>query len=287
VVTSGDIGLSAAERCNDFGWHPRGQIDPLLVAETAQQARFGVGHAWSRSAGYTLTSDPLRIYLVLTVEGGFEFDVGGTTVPTEPGSLVLFDGEIPTRAATVTDTARYVWYLEPAILKEGKSRVRFGEPIPAGGTTLQALTTMTNTLLETPVAPRTSAGRHHLALAFEHVLAGVLEDINPLDTQDAAAHRDSAFTAALASIETHFRDPAFTVTRLAKDLGVSPRTLHNTFSSLGTTPRREMERRRITEANQLADLGPISLGELAARAGFTSTRQLARALNRTSADQPE
>lgn len=281
------MGLSAAERCDDFGWHPRGSIDPLLVAETAQHARFGVGHAWSRSAGYTLTTDPRRIYLVLTVEGGFDFNVGGTSVPTEPGSLVLFDGEIPTTAATTTDTARYVWYLEPAILKEGKSRVQFGEPIPAGGTALHALTTMTNTLLETPAIPRTGAGRHHLALAFEHVLAGVLEDINSLDTQDAAAHRDSAFMAALASIEAHFRDPGFTVGRLAKDLGVSPRTLHNTFASVGTTPRREIERRRITEANLLADLGPVSLGDLAGRAGFTSTRQLARALNRTPADRSE
>lgn len=281
------MGLSAAERCDDFGWHPQGRIDPLLVAETAEHPRFGVGHAWSRSAGYTLTTDPSRIYLVLTVEGGFEFDVAGTPVPTEPGSLVLFDGEIPTTAVTVSNTARYVWYLEPTILKEGKSRVQFGEPIPVGGTVLQALTTMTNALLETPSLPRTRAGRHHLALAFEHVLAGVLEDSNPLDTQDAAAHRDSAFTAALASIETHFRDPAFTVARLAKDLGVSPRTLHNTFASLGTTPRREIERRRVTEANQLADLGPTSLSNLATRAGFTSTRQLARALNRTSHSQRE
>lgn len=277
------MGLSAAERCNDFGWHPRGKIDPLLVAETAEHLRFGVGHAWSRSARYALTSDPRRIYLVLTVEGGFEFDVGGELVPTEAGSLVLFDGEVPTTARTITDTARYVWYLEPAVLREGKSRFRFGEPIPAGGSTLQALTSMTNAILDTHIAPTTSTARRHLALSFEHLLASVLDDINPLETQDAASHRDNTFTAALASIEAHFRDPAFSVTRLAKDLSVSLRTLHTTFASLGTTPRREIERRRVTEANQLADLGPITLADLAARSGFTSSRQLARALDRAPA----
>jgi hypothetical protein len=26
------MGIAAAERCNDFGWHPRGAIDPTLVA---------------------------------------------------------------------------------------------------------------------------------------------------------------------------------------------------------------------------------------------------------------
>ncbi|QQD75724.1 helix-turn-helix domain-containing protein [Curtobacterium sp. YC1] len=284
-MTSTTMGVSAAERCNDFGWHPRGRIDPLLVAETGEYTRFGVGHAWSQSAGYTLTSDPRRIYLVLTIEGGFEFDVSGTVVPTEPGSLVLFDGEAPTTARTITDTARYVGYLEPTVLKEGVSRFQFGEPIATGGSTVQALTSMTNTLLGTPVTPATHTARRHLALSFEHLLGSVLDDTNARETRDAAAHRDSAFTAALASIEGHFRDPAFSVTRLAVDLAVSPRTLHNTFASLGTTPRREIERRRITEANQLADLGAVSLADLAARSGFTSTRQLTRALNRTPGQQ--
>jgi len=279
------MGVAAAERCDDFGWHPRGRIDTSLVAEIAQHPRFGMGHAWSRSAAYNLTTAPTRTYLVLTVEGGFEFGVGGDTVTAEPGSLILLDGETPTTARTLTDTARFVWHLEPTLLNPARSRFRYGEPIPTGGAAAGALTAMTNALIRQP-APTNETMRRHLALSFENLLLGVLDEAG--QQRHDARHRDGLFMAALASIEAHFRDPAFTVARLAKDVLVSVRSLHDTFHSMGSTPRREIERRRITEANHLSRLHGISATELAARAGFTSTRQLVRALARTTtADEAE
>lgn len=275
------MGVPAAERCDDFGWHPRGKIDPTLVAEIAERPRFGVGHAWSKSAGYSLTTAPERIYAVMPMEGGFEFSVDGTPTIAEAGSLVLFDGAAPTTARTLTDTARFVWYLEPTFLQAGRSRFRYGEPIGTGGSATNALISMTNALVDAPDTPSSHGVNRHLALAFENLLSGVLEEAGP-DVRHTAEHRDGLFMTALASIEVHFRDPAFSVTRLAKDVATSPRTLHNAFARLGTTPRRELERRRITEANQLAEQERISVTDLAARAGFTSTRQLARAFNRNS-----
>ncbi|MBT1608488.1 helix-turn-helix domain-containing protein [Curtobacterium flaccumfaciens pv. betae] len=272
------MGIAAAERCDDFGWHPRGRIDTSLVAEIEQHPRFGMGHAWSRSAAYNLTTAPTRTYLVLTMEGGFEFDVDGSPVLTEPGSLILLDGEAPTIARTLTETARFVWHLEPTMLNANRSRFRYGEPIPTGGAAIQALTSMTNALLSSPT-PTSDTIRHHLALSFENLLIASLDEAGQY--RHDGTHRDGLFMAALAEIEAHFRDPGFTVPRLAKEVSCSVRTLHETFRSMGSTPRREIERRRTTEANKLADALPLSLGELAVRSGFTSARQLARALNRT------
>lgn len=277
------MGIAAAERCDDFGWHPRGQIDTTLVAEIAQHQRFGMGHAWSRSAGYNLTTAPSRTYLVLTVEGGFEFTVDGTPVTTEPGSLILLDGEAPTTAKTLTETARFVWHLEPTVLRPGRSRFRYGEPIATGGTSVQVLTTMTNALLQAP-RPATQAAHRHLALAFENALAAVVDESGHRQ-HGSAQHRDGLFMAAVSAIEARFRDPGFTVERLAKDLSCSVRTLHDVFRSMGTTPRREVERRRVSEANQLAADPLLSPVEIAARSGFTSARQLTRALARATRDQ--
>ena len=272
------MGIAAAERCNDFGWHPRGEIDSSLVAEIAQHPRFGMGHAWSRSASYTLTTAPQRTYLVLTVEGGFEFTVDGIPATAEAGSLILLDGEAPTTARTLTDTARFVWHFEPTFLSPARSRFAFGEPIPTAGTSMRALTAMTNALLRAPTPTREST-RRHLALSFENLLAGVLDEQGTA-SHDEADHRDGLFVAALAAIETRFRDPALTVPGLAKELSVSVRTLYDTFSKMGTTPRREVERRRIAEADRLLSAQPMPVADLAERAGFSSARQLARARGR-------
>ncbi|GEM_PF-6321433 len=58
---------AAAEGCEDFGWIPQGRVDTNLVTEIAQHPRLGMGHAWSRSGDYVLTTAPERIHLVLTL----------------------------------------------------------------------------------------------------------------------------------------------------------------------------------------------------------------------------
>jgi len=279
------MGAAAAERCDDFGWHPRGAIDTSLVAEIAQTPRFGAGHAWSHSAQYALTEAPERSYLVLTMEGGFDFTIDGTPVRTEPGSLIVLQGDTPTLARTLGSTARFVWHLEPTVLRPEHSRFAYGEPFRVGGTALQGLMAMTNGMVRS-LAPVNDIARRHLALAFEHLLVGVIEESGPQRNTDLAAHHDGLFMAAVAVIETRFRDPGLSVERIAKDLAVSVRTLHATFARTGTSPRREIERRRVAEAGHLADLVALTPSELATRCGFTSVRQMTRSLGRQPGADP-
>lgn len=272
------MGTQAAEKCDDFGWHPRGRIDPGLVAETTRHPSFGAGRAWSNSAGYSLTTDPQRLYLVYTVEGAFEFDVDGRAVVAEAESLVLFEGAAPTLARTLTTTARFVWYLEPTFLQPGRSRFRFHEPVSMRNTSIRALMTMTNTLLNAPT-PTTASARRHTAGALEHLVAGALDEAGALRSGDSR-HRDGLFMASQVAIEAGFRDAGFDVTALAREVSVSVRTLHDTFARLGTTPRREIERRRLTEARRLTAAGDLSVSVVAEESGFSSIKQLRRALGR-------
>jgi AraC-like DNA-binding protein len=279
------MGMAAAEKCDDFGWHPRGHIDPSLVAEIAHHPRFGLGHAWSRSAGYALTTAPTRTYVVLTMEGGFEIDVDGTTVTTEAGSLIFLNGDAPTTARSLTETARFVWHLEPTFLHPRRAKFQYGEPISTGGASVEALTTMTNALVKAPV-PTGETARRHFALSFENLFAAVLEQGTGRHP-NMAHHRDGLFMAAVVAIEAHFRDPAFTGCRLAKEMSVSLRTLQEAFSRMGTTPRREIERRRVTEADRVSAIETMSAASLAERVGFTSARQLNRARSRSIAGSPQ
>jgi AraC-like DNA-binding protein len=278
------MGLKAAERCDDFGWQPRGAVDPALVAETMQYERFGIGRAWSSSAGYALSAAPNLTYLVYTVEGGFDFTVDGASVDAGAGSMILLDGEAPTTARTTAETARFVWYFEPTFLRADRSRFRFHEPIPMQNASLRALVAMTHSVLKAPT-PRTETARRHLGISLEHLVSGALDEAGSDEIGTDSRHRDGLFMAAQLAIEAHFRDPAFGVTRLAKALSVSVRTVHDTFRRLGTTPRREIERRRVTEVDRIStDL--LTASEIAERSGFSSSKQLARALARRSGTTP-
>ncbi|WP_431030818.1 helix-turn-helix domain-containing protein [Plantibacter sp. RU18] len=274
------MGTEAAERCDDFGWQPRGAIDPRLVAETTQHPRFGIGRAWSSSAGYQLSAAPKLTYLVYTVEGGFDFTVDGSSVHADAGSMILLDGEAPTTAQTTSETARFVWYFEPSLLRPGSSRFRFHEPIPMRNASLRALIAMTHSVLDSP-APRSDSARWHLGISLEHLVSGALDEAGSDEVGADSRHQDGLFMAAQLAVETHFRDPAFSVTRLARELSVSVRTIHGTFSRLGTTPRREIERRRITEVGRLSAAGTAPAAEIADRVGFSSSKQLKRALARS------
>lgn len=278
-------GQVAAERCDDFGWQPRGPIDPALVADTMAHARFGMGRAWSRSSRYDLAHSPGMTYLVFTVEGAFEFTVDGSPVTAEPGTLVLLDGEAPTTAQTLAETARYVWYFEPAILQRSRSRFPFHEPILLGNASVNALFAMTNSVLNGS-PPRTETARRHLGVALEHLTASALEEAGGRELRGDSRHRDGLFMAAQLAIETYFRDPSFNVTRLAKELSISVRAVHTTFSKFGTSPRREIERRRLSEVARLTSTQEASATHLVEQAGFSSVKQLRRAYARNTSGEP-
>ena len=270
------MGQEAAEQCDDFGWTPTGTIDPTLVANVTQNPGYGLGRAWSPSATYDLSHAPRRIYLVHTVEGGFDFTVDGKTVTTEAGQLVLLDGDAPTTARTRAATARFVWHLTPQFLSPTSHRFRFHEPLPVGNTTMQAVMALTNATLR---QTETGIATPHTGHALEHLIAGALQETGTRPTESDSLHRDDLFTTGQAVIEAHFRDPAFDVNRLARELSSTPRHVYAAFSSFGTTPRQQIEQRRMAEFERLAPQ-ILTIAQVVERSGFSSVRQYTRAAAR-------
>ncbi|MGO2750421.1 MAG: hypothetical protein ACTIA6_10265 [Pseudoclavibacter sp.] len=256
-----------------------------MVAEVTQHSRYGAGRAWSTRASYTLAKAPKRVYLVHTVEGGFNFTVDGKTEVTEPGQLVLLDGDAPTTARTIAETARFVWYFEPTFLQPGKTRFGFHDPIAVRNASIRALMAMTNSILNAE-SPVTRNAQAHLGIAMEHLVAGALDETGVLEDRNASMHRDGLFTSAQLVIESHFRNPGFNAQQLAKELSVSTRTVYVAFSAFGTSPRREIERRRLSEVERLAERVPLTT-QNAESFGFTSMRQYRRAVDRSALPSPD
>lgn len=272
------IGADAAANCDDFGWQPRGEIDPNLVAETVQNSQYGYGRAWSQKSGYSLRPDTRLLYLVHTVEGGFDFTVDGTAVRSEAGEVVVFDSAAPATAQTLTDTARYVWFVPAVRLSAAQGVLPPHEPLALATGPLQGLISLTNALLNSG-APTSRAAHDHIGLAMENMLVAALhEDIT--FTDEDAMNRDGLFTAAVAVIRTRFRDPGFGVPELARELSASVSHVHRVFTTMGTTPRRELERHRLEEVAMRQALAP-SPREIIEASGFSSVRQYRRALARS------
>lgn len=273
------FGVPPTKKCDDFGWRPRGPIDPGLVSQTTQHQRFGFARARSRFSSYELSAEPRLTHVVYTAEGITEFMIGGSRITAEAESLILLDGTEPTIARTFSETACFGWYLESTFFEPGRSGFRFNEPIVARSASIRALLSLTNFVLNEGL-PASESARRHVGMALENLIASALHDA-AVSASDRDSHlREGPFAAARLAIESRFRDPAFTVTQLAKDLSVSVRTVHDSFNRIGTTPRREIERRRVQEVQNLRDDPALSRSEVAERAGFTSVKQMNRALSR-------
>ncbi|MBF4549476.1 helix-turn-helix domain-containing protein [Pseudoclavibacter sp. VKM Ac-2888] len=137
---------------------------------------------------------------------------------------------------------------------------------------------MTNTILNT-APPEVPTAQAHLGIALEHLIAGALDESGTRTSDADTMHRDGLFMNAQLVIEAHFRDAGFSIARLARSLSVSERAVHAVFAALGTTPRRELERRRLSEVERLSAQA-LTRNQIFELAGFSSPRQFRDAHSR-------
>ncbi|WP_424709166.1 hypothetical protein [Microbacterium sp. SLBN-111] len=201
------------------------------------------------------------------------------TVRTEPGQMMAFDGGAAVQAQTIADTARYVWFFPATRLTLGRSLLTAHEPIALVNAPMLGLVSMTNALLNNEA--QTSPFAHEqIGSAMENMLLAALDEEQRI-TEESALHRDGLFTVAQSVIRSRFPDPGFGVSELARELSTSRSHLHRAFMSMGTTPRREIERYRLAEVERQRALTP-ALSDIVEMAGFSSMRQyrLVQARNR-------
>ena len=110
------------------------------------------------------------------------------------------------------------------------------------------------------------------------------------DSLRLGSTRQRLFERAQLVIEESYTDPGFSVDALGQALSVSRSYLYEVFTEFGTSPRREIERRRVVSVLARFDLETLSAPtlspEIVGVSGFSSAKRLRQALARHHADLP-
>lgn len=268
------------------GWSYDARPHVYEYDETATD-EFGFARLWSGGMSTVLQSREGIVHVAVIVEGSADLMVDGSNVQIETGQIILLDGESALHAHSPKPWARYGWFFRNSILRGREYRRLMGEPRSITRESLLAMTSVANTSFDANrlgVAPSV-----HTRIAMEHLAAAAAYD-HSARPRTEPVHRDGLFLAAQNIISERFRDPALNVEALSRDLAVSVSSLHRAYQPMGTSPRREIERHRVTESLRRLALDDgkrgLSLAEIAAESGFTSIVTMRRALTKAGHRSP-
>ncbi|MEV5072712.1 AraC family transcriptional regulator [Microbacterium sp. LMI12-1-1.1] len=280
--------MSTLKLSLEHGWSFDNQPD-LYEYDVMGNSQFGFARLWSGGMRTALSSREGIVHVVALVEGAAEMAVEGKPAAIEAGQILLVRGDAALEGVSSHPFARYGWFFSESFLEGREYRHLMGEPRSIPRESLLAMTSVANASLGAGAAAHMKPSIH-TRIAMEHLVAAAAVEASVSARVDAV-HRDRLFLTAQAVIAERFRDPGFTIDLLCKALSVSHSSLYRAHESMGSTPRRAIERLRVSEAtSRLASIEQMntkSLTEVASEAGFTSVVQMRRAFARAGIHQPQ
>lgn len=222
-----------------------------------------------------LTAAPGKLIVQALLAGRTSLHGGGGTINLLPGDVTVGESEIPYTITSdephdvlLMEFDRKV--LEPFVpglrdRTEGQASVN-----PAAATRLRNVL-ITLSKAEGSIIPSAyAAGRGNL---LTHLIAALFEEgglhTDALDSPLVAHFR--------AIINARYADPDLSVTAVARELGVSLRTLQTTLARTGWTPLGVLLARRLDEAaEQLLLNRQVSVTEIAFSVGFNDSAYFSR-----------
>lgn len=274
----------STEQLQVYGWAPLDMPDHVLI-DGVQGAGFQIGRAWSSEGGRfrSLPSDGY-LYVLLPIEGFGIVSYDGEEIHVPQNHLILLDGAASIGVDTPRSVSRYVWRFRPELLRNTLHQRLYGAPIRVDKHAWRPVASLINSLTASDAQSNTVASPH-IVHANEHLIADLIEN----RVRDSFAHGQEEFDAVLTHaqllIESSHADQRLTVELLAKQIHVSERTLRRKYSRIGTTPHRELSRRRAIAAMSFLRQPGSSPREAAEQAGFSSVPQMRAALRRLSTQQ--
>lgn len=261
-----------------LGWRSLGDTAGLQIGGVGTPAHY-IGRAWSPTGVYEGVPEVGGMYAFITIEGGGDITYASTSMNVGRDHLVFMDAEADIGIHLRAATARYLWKLRPTVLNNPLVRQRIGEPLPIGPEVWRIAGSLTNSALEADPAVTTS---RYFAQASENLLAAVFETVRQPQRLAPSSRPDQVYGEAMYVIEQSYHDPTLTPSKVAAEILVSERTLRRAFAAMGTTPRTEIERRRVRELNELRTHFGVSQSfeKLSEMAGFSTGRQARAALRR-------
>ncbi|GAA1946992.1 helix-turn-helix transcriptional regulator [Microbacterium aquimaris] len=223
-----------------------------------------------------------RAAAVVCLEGAVSTHAEGAVWTREPGLTLVPPGDTPVRFELTGERNRILYLSLPASmvtelnLPDHAPRVSDALPDEA----LRPLVAFVTSLSAVRIPGETAAGP--LQAASAEVARALVRLITEGHSREV-----SLFSRAMRAILSQYQDQRLTVTTLARDLGVSARSLQAAFAEEGTTVVAEIRAQRGRAAVAMRRGNPhMPSVELAAAVGFGSLSSLFRAL-REQADEGE
>ena len=257
-------------------------VEPFPVfADVLGSGRFEVARLWHAAAELRHGPDGSLAgweTLIVQVEGELRID-GGTL---EAGDLALLPASLDFALVASAPSARIEIRLPRPPGEESLRRVvlRSARESPYRGILVGTVNAALNASLS-PLDP----GFPGFQLAVEHLVAALIVEAGGAPAPKASRSLE-IHAEAVRLIDSEARDPAFTVASLAERLHVTQRQLQRAFAERETTPKAQIQERRIALAQAYLRL-PTARGsrpsrmEIARRSGFRTERSMDRALRET------
>jgi AraC-like DNA-binding protein len=127
--------------------------------------------------------------------------------------------------------------------------------------------------------------RHHWMLAIDSACTALTCVSNPVRERESAI--DQRVTRVLGRVSDRYAESSTTLNGAARDESVSAcRLAHLMKQHTGATFQQHLHRRRIAEARRLLETTALSVKEVAARVGYSSTTQLDRRFRTAAGTTP-
>jgi AraC-like DNA-binding protein len=285
---------------DDFATFAADAITPMSI-ETSRRDGFLARYSafkLERTSFVQLDVPDLRVYhdanrssrltfqLLYAVETGMEICVPGKRFQLRPGEICLLDNgnpysvEIPARHKAfdmiVPEDWLEGWIADPHAIKSCpiSLNTQWGPPLASFLNTLSVEVTAGD-------IPARSI-EYHLGGLISLALRGIADD-GPSVQSRAMTRR------AIELIRAYHDDPDLTCLKLAKGLGVAPRTLQKALAASSTTYQGLLSEMRIARAKEmLADLGmrKLTISQIAYRAGFADHAYFSRVFTKVTGLPP-
>ncbi|MDR6868131.1 AraC-like DNA-binding protein [Microbacterium resistens] len=280
---------SDAPSLSTLGWTPSMSPPTRELVELVRAPAWTVARLWTTPT--VLDSRALRsgsVRVILGVDGDAALRFGPTKSLLKAQHLIVLEGETPITTENRDFWARCEWHLRAPLFREKRFSRYLGTPIRPSPGFHHLLATTTNVIATNQGFSRSAGSTLMLEALADLVLAAVADDTDAPTVLTTA--QKSLFENAVREIDERYRDASLTVSRIAERMAVSTAYLHRVFTRAGTTPREEIESRRVAAASILLDAAPAQdrhvLESIAFQTGFSSPRRMQVAIHRRRTVRP-
>lgn len=271
-----------------LSWAAKAGATVRLSCQALVTSTWTIGRAWSAGLALDSVALPNGMKRVLIgAEGNMTLQLAHDSVTLSRQQLLILDAQDSIRVSSAEPWARFEWIVQAAALGLQRHEPGHGRSLEISQAHWELIAAISNSLINTEMSLESPGLTMIGGVLSQTITAALADQLNPQG--DGARPIHPLLLSARRLIAENYANPSYSVEDLRNDLSISKTHLHRLFATAGTSPRRDLERRRVMAAQEmihaLSATRPSDLAEIATAAGFSSRERMQRALLRWETDQ--